>query len=95
LYGILKFEGEKMKNTLNARNLGLSGGILWGASMLVLTWVALLTGYSRGFLVSIIALYPGYSISWLGGVIGMVWGFVDAFLGLWLLAVIYNKLQKA
>jgi hypothetical protein len=34
----------------------------------------------------------GYSISWTGVVVGAVWGFIEGFLSLGLLALIYNKL---
>lgn len=79
---------------LNAKNFGLAGGILWGAAMLLLTWLALLTGYAMGLLEAISSLYPGYSITWLGGIIGAVYGFVDAGIGFFVFAWIYNKLEK-
>jgi hypothetical protein len=77
---------------MDAKRLGLAGGILWGAIMLVFTWIAVLTGYGEGFLTIFGNLYWGYSITWLGSIIGAIYGFVDAFVGLYLLAWIYNKL---
>ncbi len=77
---------------MDAKKLGLAGGILWGAVMLLFTWVAVLTGYGSAFLGLFSSLYIGYDISWLGGIVGAVYGFVDAFIGLYLLGWIYNKL---
>ena len=77
---------------MDAKKLGLAGGILWGAVMLVFTWIAVLTGYGAEFLGLFSSLYVGYKITWLGSFIGAVYGFVDAFIGLYLLGWIYNKL---
>jgi len=77
---------------MDAKKLGLAGGILWGAMMLLFTWVAVLTGYGTSFLEIFSGLYIGYTITWLESIIGAVYGFVDAFVGLYLLGWIYNKL---
>ncbi len=78
---------------MDEKRLGLAGGILWGAIMLVFTWIAVLSGYGSGFLGLFTSLYWGYKITWLGGIVGAIYGFVDAFIGLYLLAWIYNKLD--
>ncbi len=77
---------------LNAKNLGLAGGLLWAFSLLILTVICMFTGYAEGFLGVFEALYPGYNISPVGAIIGLAYGFADAFVGLFLLAWIYNKL---
>ena len=79
--------------TLNAKNLGLAGGIIWGLSMFVFTWIAVWTGYATELLNLFGAIYWGYSVTALGSVVGLVYGFIDAFIGLWLLAWLYNKLE--
>jgi len=81
-------------NMLNAKNLGLAGGILWGLCMFICTWLAVSTGYALAFMNSLMSLYPGYTVTALGSVIGLVYGFIDGFVGLWLLAWLYNKLEK-
>ena len=79
---------------VNAKNLGLAGGILWGLSLLVWTLFSASTGYATGFLNIIMSIYPGYSISFLGSVVGLVYGFIDAFVGLYIFALLYNWLEK-
>jgi hypothetical protein len=79
--------------SLNAKNLGLAGGFMWGASMLVLTLVSMRTGYATGLLEAIAGLYIGYSVSLLGSLVGLVYGFLDAFVGLYLFALLYNWLE--
>ena len=79
---------------LNAKNFGLAGGIIWGASMLVLTWISMGTGYASQFLNFVGTIYPGYSISMAGSFIGLIYGFIDAFIGLFLLIWLYNWLEK-
>ena len=83
--------GDKM--TLNAKNLGLAGGIVWGAGLFALTLLSMATGYGLEFLTLLGTVYHGYKISIVGGLIGAVYGFVDAFLGLYVFAWVYNKLE--
>lgn len=74
--------------------LGFSGGIIWGLSMLICTVLSITINYSTRFLSLMADIYPGYSISWKGALIGFGYGFLDAFIGLFLLAWLYNKLGK-
>lgn len=78
---------------LNPLKLGISGGIVWGFCMFICTILALYTGYSTQFLNLMSDIYPGYMISWWGTIVGLVYGFLDAFVGLFILAWIYNKLN--
>jgi hypothetical protein len=78
---------------LNARRLGLAGGIIWSISMFICTVLAIYTGYTKEFLNLMGSIYLGYSISWPGAFIGLVYGFIDAFVGFYLLAWLYNKLE--
>ena len=80
--------------TLNPRNFGLAGGIMFAACMLVMTLLALYTGYGVAMLQVFESIYPGYSISLIGSVVGAAYGFFDCFIGLWIFAWIYNKLEK-
>lgn len=79
---------------LKAKRLGLAGGILWALMMFICTILAMYTGYSYSFLTLFTEIYPGYSITWGGAFLGLIYGFFDAFIGLFLLAFIYNKLGK-
>lgn len=79
---------------LNPIKLGISGGILWGLSLFIFTILAIYTGYPAKFLDLMADIYPGYSISWPGSIIGLVYGFADAFVGLFLLGWLYNKLNS-
>jgi hypothetical protein len=80
--------------TLNAKNLGLSGGILWGAVLFIITLISVPTGYASGFLSGIASIYPGYSITYLGSIVALIYGFIDGFIALFIIALIYNKLEK-
>lgn len=77
---------------INSTKLGLAGGILWGLSMALCTILAIYTGYSSEFLNLLASIYLGYSISWAGVLIGLIYGFIDGFVGLFLLAWLYNNL---
>lgn len=77
---------------LNAKALALTGGILWGIALMLMTWIAMSSGYAQGFLELVMAAYPGYSLSFTGSLIGLALGFVDAFVGLYVFALLYNWL---
>ncbi len=85
---------ESRKDILDPKNLGLSGGIIWGMSLFLLTLIALSTGYATDFLEMISASYPGYDISWLGSFVGLFWGFIEGFAILYLLGVFYNWINR-
>ncbi len=77
---------------LNAKRLALIGGIFWGASLMIMAWITMKTGYGKEFLDIITSFYPGYSLSLVGSFIGLGLGFVDAFVCLYVFASIYNWL---
>lgn len=78
---------------INPRNLGIAGGILWGLTLMVLTWVCLSTAYGAVFLSIIADIFPGYSISFLGSILAAFYGFVFGFVFLYLLARLYNFME--
>lgn len=78
---------------LDAKKLGLSGGILGGLFMLVFTLISVFTGYAHDGLAQLSSFYPGYSVSVGGSVVGLIYGFVDGFVWLFLLGWIYNHVK--
>ncbi len=79
---------------LNAKSLGLAGGIMWGLSLLVMTLISMATGYAADLLNALAKVYIGYSVSLIGALIGLVYGFLDCFIGLYIFALLYNWLEK-
>lgn len=80
---------------LNVRACGLSLGILWGASLVIMGIVAMISnGYGMGFVDAVGTLYIGYNATVLGAIIGGLWGFVDGGIGGLILAWLYNKFAK-
>lgn len=77
---------------LEAKRLGLTGGILWGLMMFIMTLLTASTGYGSDFLGVMASLYPGYNLTVSGSVVGLVYGFIDGFACLWLFASVYNWL---
>jgi len=79
---------------LNVKAFALAGGILWGASMFILTWLEIAGYGSVVASIMVKSYYIGYSVTPIGSVIGAVYGFVDAGIGCGIFALIYNKLCK-
>jgi len=79
---------------LNVWALAVAGGILWGASIFVLTWLDIL-GYGNANAALIVkSYYVGFTVSPVGSVIGAVYGFFDAGIACAIFALIYNKVAK-
>ena len=77
---------------LNTTAFALGCGILWGASMVIMTWWILLLDGASADPTFIGSIYRGYSITFAGGLIGGVWGFVDGLIGGFIFALLYNWL---
>ena len=79
---------------LNAKSFGLAIGIITAVYMLLMAWVAAVTGWGVDMIRLAATCYLGYSASFIGGIIGAIWGFVDGFIFGWLIAWAYNKFNK-
>lgn len=81
---------------LDAKALGLSIGLIWGAAVALVTLACVLSGqgYGVAFLNGIVSIYPGFCISTAGIFIGLVYGFIDGFILGWLIAKLYNIFVK-
>jgi len=80
---------------LDVRAFGLSVGIIWGASLIIFGFLAMLApNYCSDFVRAIGSKYIGYSASFPGSIIGGIWGFIDAGIGGLILAWLYNKLAR-
>lgn len=77
---------------LDAIKLGLTLGIVWAGTVLALALTSTFFNWGTGLLKGIGSLYIGYKATPGGVIIGMVWAFLDAGIGGWLVAVIYNWL---
>lgn len=80
---------------INAKAAGLALGILWGVALALLVPMAMyISVWTEGLntMISFLgSLYLGYEVSLMGAIIGAIWGFVDAFIGGYLVAWLYNK----
>ena len=79
---------------LNVKAFGLAGGILWSASLFVLTWAGIMGYGSLNAATIAKAYYVGYSVTPIGSIIGAIYGFFDAGIGCALFALLYNKLTE-
>lgn len=76
---------------LSPVGLGLSLGILWGLSLLVLGLLAYHYAYGITFVQSVGTVYMGYEPSIKGSLVGALMGFVHAFVKGFLIAWLYNR----
>lgn len=80
---------------LDAKRLGIAGGIVGAVWMFLLTLIAMYTGYGAQMLGTTGSMYPGYSITIGGAIVGLIFGFIDGFLVFYFIGLIYNKLPKS
>jgi len=81
---------EYNRTKLHAWSFGLAFGIVWALGLLIMGWLAALSGWGIGLVNVIGSVYLGYSPTFGGAIIGAIWGFVDLFIGGVILAAIYN-----
>ena len=81
-------------NKLNPKALGLALGTLWAASIILMGLLAMACSWAQPFVDAVSVIYLGYSSSIIGILTGALWGFIDAFLGGFLIAWLYNKFVK-
>ncbi len=80
---------------LNAKNLALSGGIVWAIFCFLFVAFVLLTGSGLAFINSMLSSFiDGYRLNWTGAFVALVGAFIDGFIFFYLLAFIYNGLNK-
>ncbi|MBU0570875.1 MAG: STAS domain-containing protein [Candidatus Omnitrophica bacterium] len=84
--------GKEAEMKLDVKGFALAGGILWGASVFLITWMKII-GYGSALDV-IKSYYIGYSVTPLGSIIGAVYGFFDFGIACAIFALLYNKLAK-
>jgi len=77
---------------LDAIKFGLTLGIVWAASILVFAITSTTLNWGTGLLKGLSSLYIGLDTTPSGVAIGMVWAFLDAGIGGWIIASVYNLL---
>ena len=78
---------------LNVKAFALAGGILWSASIFVLTWLGVWNYGSNIGAAMVKSYYIGYTVSPVGSLIGAFYGFFDAGIACVIFALLYNKLS--
>ncbi len=80
---------------LNALKLGLAGGIV-GAFVVFCSTLLGVYGFSQAAdsMASTMWANYGYSVTWGGAFLGLIIGFAYAFVLVWAVAMVYNKLLK-
>jgi hypothetical protein len=78
---------------LNATALGLALGILWAVGLALLVLLSLYANWGNQWVELIGSVYWGVDVSLMGALIALPWAFLDAFIGGFLVAWLYNKLS--
>jgi len=78
---------------LNVKAMTIAGGAAWAFCMLFAGWIAIF-GRATQFVEVMRSVYIGFEPTFLGGIIGALWGFLDGAIVGFIIAVVYNKVQK-
>ena len=79
---------------LDVKAVGISVGIIWSLSVLILGLMAMWFGWGMAVAEILSSMYIGYEPTILGCVIGGLWGFADACIGGLVAAWLYNIISK-
>lgn len=90
---------------LNGKALGLSIGLVWGATVFLATIILIIKaklgihhvpGTPVGpALIKLGQFYIGYSVTFFGSIIGFIYGFVNGYIVGAVIARIYNRFSDA
>ena len=75
---------------ISSVGLGMSLGVLWGVSVLILGLLAHAYSYGQPFVTTMGAIYVGYVPSVKGSILGGILAFINAFITGFLIAWLYN-----
>jgi hypothetical protein len=80
---------------LGKRAFGTAFGVVWGLIILLGTWYIWIAGVKGEMISKLSTFYYGYSTSFIGGIVGLLYGFVTAFIAGFIIAWIYNLVNKS
>ena len=78
---------------LNVKAFALTGGIIWGLGLFILTWWIIAFDGATGEPTLIGRVYRGYTVSPAGSFIGLIWGMADGLIGGAIFAWLYNLIS--
>jgi len=70
--------------------LGLSLGIIWALSVVLMAILSWTLGYGAGFVTAVGSVYVGYTETFIGILIGAGFAFLDGLIGGLLIGFFYN-----
>lgn len=76
---------------LNATAFGLAMGIAFAVYFFLIVILAMYANWGNAFVELMGTLYIGVEVSWKGAILIIPWTFVDAFIGGFIIAWLYNK----
>ncbi len=79
---------------LDVKALGLSFGIMWGVSVVIMDILYMISGWGGSFVIAMGKFYIGYQPTIVGCAIGGIWGFIDMGIAGIVIAWLYNKFAK-
>jgi hypothetical protein len=79
---------------LDVKALGLSLGITWGLSVILMGLICMMSGWGSSFVDAMGKFYVGYKPTLLGSLTGGILGFLDMGIGGVIIAWLYNKFAK-
>ena len=91
---MIPVQNSEVKNLVDQKNLALAAATVWGAAILFATLLAASTGIGKPLMKVYGTFHPGYSVTISGAFVGLVYSFICAFVAIYALAWLYNRLEK-
>ena len=76
---------------LNATAFGFAMGITFAVFFFIIVLLAMYADWGNAFVSLLGSVYLGVEASWKGALLVLPWAFVDAFIGGFIIAWLYNK----
>ena len=84
-----------MHKKLDIKALSLAIGLMWAGAVALISIIAATSdNYLQNIVNFLSSVYVGYDLTFFGILVGVFWAFIDAAIGGFVFAWLYNKLAK-
>jgi len=87
---VIMKDDKSCTTKLSTCNLGISLGVVYGLTSMLLVYLGVWFGLARGINEAYSQIFHGWAVTYKGGLIAFCWGFLQGYISGVILANVYN-----